>query len=79
MRWKFYPGQLPSFAAAKALNDKVTREDLWQKAASELGVPAKDIPKGSSRGNAFLTAASTTPPSPGLPGQPQDQALIKQP
>ena len=50
MRWKFYPAQLPSVAAAKALNDKVTREDLWKKSATELGVPAKDIPKGSSRG-----------------------------
>ena len=29
MRWKFYPAQLPSVAAAKALNDKVTRKDLW--------------------------------------------------
>ena len=50
MRWKFYPGQLPNVAAAKALNDQVTREDLWKQAAKELGVPAKDIPKGSSRG-----------------------------
>jgi bicarbonate transport system substrate-binding protein len=50
MRWKFYPAQLPNVAAAKAINDKVTREDLWKKAATELGVPAKDIPKGSSRG-----------------------------
>ncbi|KEF41628.1 MAG: bicarbonate-binding protein [Cyanobium sp. CACIAM 14] len=50
IRWKFYPGQLPNVAAAKALNDQVTREDLWKQAAKELGVPAKDIPKGSSRG-----------------------------
>ncbi|MGB7566196.1 MAG: CmpA/NrtA family ABC transporter substrate-binding protein [Prochlorococcaceae cyanobacterium] len=50
MRWKFFPGQLPNIAAAKALNDQVTREDLWKQAAKELGVPAKDIPKGSSRG-----------------------------
>jgi bicarbonate transport system substrate-binding protein len=42
---------------AKALNDQVTRENLWKQAAKELGVPAKelgvpakDIPKGSSRG-----------------------------
>ena len=54
MRWKFYPAQLPSVAAAKALNDKVTREDLWKKAATELGVPAKEIPKGSSRGSERL-------------------------
>jgi bicarbonate transport system substrate-binding protein len=51
MRWQFYPAQLPSVAAAKALNDKVTREDLWKQAARELGVPTKDIPKDSSRGN----------------------------
>jgi bicarbonate transport system substrate-binding protein len=50
MRWKFYPAQIPTVAAAKAINDKVTREDLWKQAATELGVPAKDIPKGSSRG-----------------------------
>jgi len=54
MRWKFYPAQLPSVAAAKALDDKVTREDLWKKAATELGVPAKEIPKGSSRGSERL-------------------------
>ena len=54
MRWKFYPAQLPSVAAAKALNDKVTREDLWKKTATELGVPTKDIPKGSSRGSERL-------------------------
>ena len=35
---------------AKALNDKVTREDLWRQAAKEVGVPEKDIPTGSSRG-----------------------------
>ena len=50
LRWKFYPEVLGSIEAAKALNDKVTREDLWRQAATELGLPAKDIPTGSSRG-----------------------------
>ena len=50
IRWKFYPAQIPNVAAAKAINDRVTREDLWKQAATELGIPAKDIPKGSSRG-----------------------------
>lgn len=50
MRWKFYPGVVDTIEQAKALNDKVTREDLWKQAAQEVGVPAKDIPSGSSRG-----------------------------
>jgi len=37
-------------AQAKALVDKVVREDLWRQAAIEVGVPAADIPSGSSRG-----------------------------
>jgi bicarbonate transport system substrate-binding protein len=50
LRWKFYPGTVDTIEQAKALNDKVTREDPWKQAARELGVPAKDIPSGSSRG-----------------------------
>lgn len=50
LRWKFYPGTVDTIAEAKAINDKVTREDLWRQAAQEVGVPAKDIPSGSSRG-----------------------------
>lgn len=50
LRWKFYPGTVDTIEQAKALNDKVTREDLWKQAAKEVGVPAKDIPTGSSRG-----------------------------
>ena len=50
LRWKFYPGTVDTLEQAKALNDKVTREDLWKQAAKEVGVPAKDIPTGSSRG-----------------------------
>ena len=66
MRWKFYPAQLPSVAAAKALNDKVTREDLWKKAATELWVcrPRTSPRAPAEAASAFLTASSTTPPSP---------------
>jgi len=50
IRWKFFPGTVDTVEQAKAINDKVTREDLWRQAAKELGLPAKDIPTGSSRG-----------------------------
>jgi bicarbonate transport system substrate-binding protein len=50
LRWKFYPGTLDTIEEAKALNDRVVRDDLWLKAARELGLPAKDIPTSSSRG-----------------------------
>lgn len=50
LRWKFYPGTVDTIEQAKAINDKVTRDDLWRKAATELGIPSKDIPTGSSRG-----------------------------
>jgi bicarbonate transport system substrate-binding protein len=50
LRWKFYPGVVHSLAQAQAINDRVTREDLWRQAAKEVGVPAKDIPTSSSRG-----------------------------
>ncbi|WP_216905298.1 CmpA/NrtA family ABC transporter substrate-binding protein [Synechococcus sp. CCY 0621] len=50
MRWKFYPDTVGSIEQAKAINDKVTREDLWRQAAQELGLPAADIPTTSSRG-----------------------------
>jgi len=50
LRWKFYPGTVDTIEQAKTLNNKVTREDLWKQAAKEVGVPAKDIPTGSSRG-----------------------------
>ncbi|MFM7314318.1 MAG: CmpA/NrtA family ABC transporter substrate-binding protein [Cyanobium sp.] len=50
LRWKFYPGTLDTIEQARALNDRVTRGDLWKQAATELGIPARDIPTGSSRG-----------------------------
>jgi len=50
MRWKFFPGTVDTIEQAKMINDRVTREDLWKQAAQELGVPADQIPSGSSRG-----------------------------
>jgi bicarbonate transport system substrate-binding protein len=50
LRWKFYPDTVDTIEQAKAINDKVTREDIWLKAAKGLGLPAKDIPVSSSRG-----------------------------
>lgn len=50
LRWKFYPGTVDTIEQAKAINNKVTRDDLWRKAATELGLPPKDIPSGPSRG-----------------------------
>jgi bicarbonate transport system substrate-binding protein len=50
IRWKFFPGTIDTVEQAKAITDKVTREDLWKQAAQDVGVPAKDIPSGSSRG-----------------------------
>ncbi|MEB3318793.1 MAG: CmpA/NrtA family ABC transporter substrate-binding protein [Cyanobacteriota bacterium] len=50
MRWKFFPGTVDSIDQAKAINDKVVREDLWKQAAKDVGVPEQDIPSGSSRG-----------------------------
>jgi nitrate/nitrite transport system substrate-binding protein len=35
---------------AKALIQKVNREDLWRQAAKDLGVKAEDIPSSTSRG-----------------------------
>ncbi len=46
IRW----GILPPDLDAKGLIDRVNREDLWREAVKELGVPAADVPKGTSRG-----------------------------
>jgi len=45
-RWGYQPMDLDT----KALIAKVNREDLWREAAKSLGVAAKDIPTGTSRG-----------------------------
>ncbi|MEB3218122.1 MAG: ABC transporter substrate-binding protein [Nostocales cyanobacterium 94392] len=52
VRWGFLP---PDYIAnnatkAKALIDKVNREDIWKEAATEAGIPAADIPTNTSRG-----------------------------
>jgi nitrate/nitrite transport system substrate-binding protein len=46
IRW----GKFEPTIDAKALIDKVNREDLWRDAAKELGVAAADIPSSPSRG-----------------------------
>jgi nitrate/nitrite transport system substrate-binding protein len=46
IRWgKFEPG-----IDAKALVNKVNREDLWREAAKALSLPAADVPASASRG-----------------------------
>ena len=50
LRWKFYPGTIDTIEEAKAINDRVVRDDFWLQAAKELGLPAADIPTSSSRG-----------------------------
>jgi nitrate/nitrite transport system substrate-binding protein len=46
IRW----GKFEGATDAKALVDKVNREDLWRDAAKTLGVAAGDIPASTSRG-----------------------------
>ncbi len=46
IRW----GKFEAATDAKALVNKVNREDLWREAAKALGVAAADIPPTSSRG-----------------------------
>lgn len=46
LRW----GKLTDKDDFKGLIAKVNREDLWREAAKELGVPAVQIPKSTSRG-----------------------------
>jgi bicarbonate transport system substrate-binding protein len=48
VRWGFLPPD--TLANAKALIDKVNREDIWKEAASEAGIAAADIPTSTSRG-----------------------------
>ncbi len=49
IRWGFHQGQIQDIAQAKALVDKVNREDIWREAAQEAGFTA-DIPTSTSRG-----------------------------
>jgi bicarbonate transport system substrate-binding protein len=65
LRWKFFAGTVDSVEQAVALNDKVTRDDLWKQAAKEVGVPAKDIPATSSRGKeTFFDGVAYDPANP---------------
>lgn len=48
VRWGFLPESY--LTNAKALIDKVNREDIWKEAAKEAGIPAVDIPTSTSRG-----------------------------
>ena len=63
LRWKFYPGTLDNLQEAQAINDKVTRDDLWLEAARELGLPAKDIPTSPSRGKEVFFDGTVYDPS----------------
>ncbi|PAX53334.1 CmpA/NrtA family ABC transporter substrate-binding protein [Brunnivagina elsteri] len=52
VRWGFLPKDYieNGAAKAKALIDKVNKENIWKEAAQEMGVPAADIPTATSRG-----------------------------
>lgn len=52
VRWGFLPKDYITGGAtkAKALIDKVNREDIWKQAASEMGIATADIPTTTSRG-----------------------------
>ncbi|NHC35764.1 CmpA/NrtA family ABC transporter substrate-binding protein [Scytonema millei] len=63
VRWGFLPAD--SLTKAKALIDKVNREDLWKEAAKELGVAAADIPTSTSRGvETFFDGVKFDPENP---------------
>lgn len=48
VRWGFLPKD--TLTNAKALIDKVNREDIWKAAAKEAGISDADIPTSTSRG-----------------------------
>jgi nitrate/nitrite transport system substrate-binding protein len=62
IRW----GKFEPTTDAKALVDKVNREDVWRDAAKTLGVAASDIPATSSRGKeTFFDGKVFDPENPG--------------
>jgi len=63
LRWRFYPGTVDTIQQAQAINNRVTRDDLWLKAARELGLPAKEIPTSSSRGKEVFFDGTVFDPS----------------
>ncbi|MEA5573905.1 CmpA/NrtA family ABC transporter substrate-binding protein [Calothrix sp. UHCC 0171] len=52
VRWGFLPKDYidNGAAKAKALIDKVNKENIWKEAAQEMGIAAADIPTATSRG-----------------------------
>jgi bicarbonate transport system substrate-binding protein len=63
VRWGFLPPEY--LTNAKALIDKVNREDIWRQAALEAGVPAADIPTNTSRGvETFFDGVTFDPENP---------------
>ena len=63
MRWKFYPGTVDTIQQAQAINNRVTRGDLWLQAAQQLGLPAKQIPSSPSRGKEVFFDGTVYDPS----------------
>jgi nitrate/nitrite transport system substrate-binding protein len=62
IRW----GKFEGSTDAKALVNKVNREDLWRDAANALSVPAADIPASPSRGKeTFFDGKVFDPENPG--------------
>lgn len=60
-RW----GYLPADTDAKALVDKVNREDIWREAAKAINVPADQIPASASRGvETFFDGVKFDPENP---------------
>ena len=63
VRWGFLPEN--TLANAKALIDKVNREDIWKEAATEAGIAAADIPTSTSRGiETFFDGVKFDPENP---------------
>lgn len=63
LRWNFYPGTVDNIQEAKAINDRVVRDEFWLKAAKELGLPAADIPTSPSRGKEVFFDGTVYDPS----------------
>ena len=63
VRWGFLPADY--LKNAKALIDRVNREDIWKEAAKEAGVAAADIPTSTSRGvETFFDGVKFDPENP---------------
>ncbi|EKQ68578.1 ABC-type nitrate/sulfonate/bicarbonate transport system, periplasmic component [Leptolyngbyaceae cyanobacterium JSC-12] len=63
VRWGFLDKKY--LTDARALIDKVNREDLWKEAAKEMGVASADIPSSTSRGvETFFDGTKFDPENP---------------